>query len=81
VALLDIDGATLDTAAAQLAHPDRVLALHADVRDPAQVVQAVAAVDARFGRLDALVNNAGIAVSSRCLTPASTSGPPCSPPT
>jgi meso-butanediol dehydrogenase / (S,S)-butanediol dehydrogenase / diacetyl reductase len=62
VALLDIDGATLDTAAAQLGPPDRVLALHADVRDPVQVTRSVAAVEARFGRLDALVNNAGIAV-------------------
>jgi meso-butanediol dehydrogenase / (S,S)-butanediol dehydrogenase / diacetyl reductase len=62
VALLDIDGATLDTAAAQLGPPERVLALHADVRDPVQVTRSVAAVEARFGRLDALVNNAGIAV-------------------
>jgi meso-butanediol dehydrogenase / (S,S)-butanediol dehydrogenase / diacetyl reductase len=57
VALLDIDGSTLDAAAARLARPEWVLVLH-----PPQVSAAVAAVDARFGRLDALVNNAGIAV-------------------
>jgi meso-butanediol dehydrogenase/(S,S)-butanediol dehydrogenase/diacetyl reductase len=62
VALLDIDGPALDAAAAPLAQPERVLVLHADVRDPQQVAGAMAAVDARFGRLDALVNNAGIAV-------------------
>ena len=62
VALLDIDAVTLHAAAAALAPADRVLALPADVRDPQQVTQALAAVQARFGRLDALVNNAGIAV-------------------
>jgi meso-butanediol dehydrogenase/(S,S)-butanediol dehydrogenase/diacetyl reductase len=36
--------------------------VHADVSNPDQVAAAVAAVDARFGRIDALVNNAGVAV-------------------
>ncbi len=62
VALLDIDAPTLDHAAAQLAGTDRVLALHCDVADPARVQAAVDAIAARFGRIDALVNNAGVAV-------------------
>jgi meso-butanediol dehydrogenase/(S,S)-butanediol dehydrogenase/diacetyl reductase len=62
VALLDIDRATLDAAVAALARPEHVLALPADVSDPRQVADAMAAIEARFGRLDALVNNAGIAV-------------------
>ena len=62
VALLDIDAVTLRAVVAELAPAERVLALPADVRDPQQVAQALAAVQARFGRLDALVNNAGIAV-------------------
>jgi NAD(P)-dependent dehydrogenase (short-subunit alcohol dehydrogenase family) len=62
VALLDIDGLTLEAAVASLANPEHTLSVHADVRNPTQVAQAVADVEARFGRLDALVNNAGIAV-------------------
>ena len=62
VALLDIDAATLDPAASGLADGDRVLALHCDVSDPAQVQASIDAVAARFGRIDALVNNAGVAV-------------------
>ena len=62
VALLDIDAATLAAAAAMLDTPNRVLALHCDVSDPAQVQAAVARVADRFGRIDALVNNAGVAV-------------------
>ena len=62
VALLDIDAATLDAAASGLADDDRVLALHCDVSHPAQVQTSIDAVAARFGRIDALVNNAGVAV-------------------
>jgi NAD(P)-dependent dehydrogenase (short-subunit alcohol dehydrogenase family) len=40
-------------------YPDRALALHLDVTDPAQIVQAVEQTKARFGGLDVLVNNAG----------------------
>jgi NAD(P)-dependent dehydrogenase (short-subunit alcohol dehydrogenase family) len=36
------------------------LALQADVSDEAQVLAMFAAIDAQFGRLDALVNNAGV---------------------
>jgi NAD(P)-dependent dehydrogenase (short-subunit alcohol dehydrogenase family) len=62
VALLDIDAATLDTAMAALAQPDATLALTCDVSDPAAVAAAFDTAMKRFGRLDALVNNAGTAV-------------------
>lgn len=62
VALIDIDAATLARTDAELAAPQRVLTVHADVSKPEQVDAAVAAVVARFGRIDALVNNAGVAV-------------------
>jgi meso-butanediol dehydrogenase / (S,S)-butanediol dehydrogenase / diacetyl reductase len=65
VALLDNNADTLTPAAKALALPERVLALHCDVSDPAQVARAVRAVDERFGRIDALVNNAGVAVFKR----------------
>ncbi len=38
----------------------RAIAVEADVADEAQVVRLFAALDAEFGRLDVLVNNAGI---------------------
>lgn len=62
VALLDIDSDTLLPAASAIQDAGRVLAAHCDVADPAQVKSAMEEVDARFGRIDALVNNAGIAV-------------------
>lgn len=62
VALLDIDGVTLEKAEKSLAVPDRVLALVCDVAEPQQVQAAVEQAATRYGRIDALVNNAGIAV-------------------
>ena len=65
VALLDVDIATLTAAVEKLktSHSvGKVLAVHCDVSSSAQVQSAIAKVDAVFGRIDALVNNAGIAV-------------------
>jgi NAD(P)-dependent dehydrogenase (short-subunit alcohol dehydrogenase family) len=62
VVLLDIDQATLRASAAALPDPDAVLPIACDVADAAGVTAALAAVAQKFGRLDALVNNAGIAI-------------------
>jgi NAD(P)-dependent dehydrogenase (short-subunit alcohol dehydrogenase family) len=62
VALLDIDGENLQRTFAAIAKPDVTLALTCDVADAAGVARAVAKIAERFGRLDALVNNAGIAI-------------------
>lgn len=59
-ALLDVE--PLDAAMAGLAAPEATLALRCDVSDAGQVQAAMAAVVARWGRIDALVNNAGIAI-------------------
>lgn len=64
VALLDVDHDTLAATAAAL---PQVLALPCDVSDPAQVGEAAAAIMARWGRVDALVNNAGVAVFKPAL--------------
>ena len=62
VALLDIEGGNLEATMSRLAKPEATLAIVADVSDPAQVKAAIQQVSERFGRLDALVNNAGIAI-------------------
>ncbi len=62
VALLDIEAELLKAAVADIADPDRTLALHCDVSDAKAVAAAMETISKRFGRLDALVNNAGVAV-------------------
>lgn len=61
VALLDIDAATLAQTEAAFGDAKRVLAITADVSIAAEVDKAMARVKSVFGRLDALVNNAGVA--------------------
>jgi NAD(P)-dependent dehydrogenase (short-subunit alcohol dehydrogenase family) len=67
VALLDIEAELLQKAAASLQNAESTLALHCDVSDAAQVGGAVNQVAKRFGRLDALINNAGVAVFAPLL--------------
>jgi NAD(P)-dependent dehydrogenase (short-subunit alcohol dehydrogenase family) len=62
VALLDIAADTLAATERSLADPARVLAIVCDVALPGEVQPAIAQVAERFGRIDALVNNAGVAV-------------------
>lgn len=66
VAVIDNDAATLTateaTLRAELGQREHdLLVIHGDVSDPAQVVAAVQRIESAFGRLDALVNNAGVA--------------------
>lgn len=61
VALLDIENETLNAAIAEINLADRCLKLVCDVSDAAQVAQAMANLIKHFGRLDAVVNNAGTA--------------------
>jgi meso-butanediol dehydrogenase / (S,S)-butanediol dehydrogenase / diacetyl reductase len=62
VALLDIDAETLAQTAESLREHEGILPMVCDVSDAAQVQDCVAKVAAHFGRIDALVNNAGVAV-------------------
>jgi NAD(P)-dependent dehydrogenase (short-subunit alcohol dehydrogenase family) len=62
VALLDIDGNNLARTFKTLNQPGATLALTCDVADRDGVAAAFAALHKQFSRLDALVNNAGIAI-------------------
>ncbi len=66
VALIDNDEATLSAAEAALRHEGHAeslaIAVPADVSHPQQVDAAVQRTVDHFGRIDALVNNAGVAV-------------------
>ncbi len=65
VAMLDIGAPALAKAAADTGRC--VLPIECDVSVPDQVKAAVAQVETTFGRIDALVNNAGIAVFKKLL--------------
>jgi len=67
VAMLDIEGELLARAVAELARADDTLSLHCDVSNAKAVAEAMAQIAARFGRLDALINNAGVAVFAPLL--------------
>lgn len=62
VAVVDRDTDELHAACARL---DNVLPVEADISDPDQVEAMVAKVAAHFGRVDALINNAGVALFAR----------------
>ena len=66
VAIFDLDRASLEEAQAALSKEGReVLALSVDVTKSESVAQGVEAVIERFGRIDVLVNNAGIVRDKR----------------
>jgi NAD(P)-dependent dehydrogenase (short-subunit alcohol dehydrogenase family) len=67
VALLDIQGELVRGELAALAKPDETLALECDVSDATAVAAAIGTLERHFGRLDALVNNAGVAVFAPLL--------------
>lgn len=67
VALLDIEGELLARAVADIGQGEATLALTCDVSDTQAVAAALKTVEQRFGRLDALVNNAGVAVFAPVL--------------
>ena len=63
VAVLDLDGEAARTAAARAGRG--VLALQCDLTDAAAVEAAFAAVARRFGGIDIVVSNAGVALTGR----------------
>jgi NAD(P)-dependent dehydrogenase (short-subunit alcohol dehydrogenase family) len=67
VAITGRDEAKLKEAVARLGGDDRVFHAAADIADPKQVKTLVDKVNARFGRIDILLNNAGVNVKNRAF--------------
>jgi NAD(P)-dependent dehydrogenase (short-subunit alcohol dehydrogenase family) len=62
VALYDLDAENLQKAMTALGQPEHTVELHGDISHGDAVAGAIATIARRFGRLDALVNNAGEAI-------------------
>ena len=60
VIMTDIDGDVVSAAAAELASAGQTMALAHDIADAGSGRAVIEAIDARFGRLDMLVNNAAV---------------------
>ncbi len=73
VAILARNQDVLDAAAAEIAEAggagggDRVMAISCDVTDAAKTTESFAAIEARFGQVDVLVNNAGTSRTGKFL--------------
>lgn len=61
VVVSDIDVDKLNLSVAEIGAGERVLALHADVANRADVIKLIEAAVQHFGAIDIMVNNAGIA--------------------
>lgn len=66
--ICDINEAPLKAVASGLTHPDQALAMVCDVAVEDQVAAVVAAARDHFGRLDIMVNNAGLGSPPKLLT-------------
>lgn len=67
LALADIDAAALDAVRAALAHHGQpVITVPTDVADAEQIAGLCEASFARLGRVDLLINNAGVLATGRC---------------
>src|SRR5215472_16997369 len=67
VVVSDIDADGLARTASELARPDDLRAVAADVAKRADVDRLVAAAAKEFGRIDVMVNNAGVARNQNLL--------------
>src|SRR5438552_4022125 len=67
VAITGRDETKLKQACLELGGGDRLFQAAADVAEPKQVQTLIEKVNARFGRIDLLVNNAGVNVKNRAF--------------